>query len=749
MQPVAHAAARRSLIVIAAGTALLLVGLWLAHQGGLAPANADAFVYALALLVASLPFVAAQWIAAAGLGWLIRRAMRLDGPGSLITQLGAGLACLLLLDAALGLAGLLNAFTTWGLCILAIPALIWQAYHPHSTPPTDDGPPSSLPWSLAAAAPATGVLLVACLCPVGSLWRMEALGYDVLSYHLQLPREWLERGRIVGLPHNVYSYLPNLVEAGYMAIGAMAGSMVHGLYAAQLFHASAALFVAVAAVSALRHPLRALGRRAGADAPTSSAAALAGSLLLAMPWTLVVGSLAYDEMFGLALGAAALTLVYAPAGRSLRAAALAGLLVGAATLCKLPMGPMIALPVGLILLLGLNRPSANATSAPANADPSPPPATSHHAATTPRTRGPIALAFVAAIAGSLTLTPYFVRNALWTGNPVFPFAARALGHAHWTEFEVNRWDRAHGRAPHNDTALESLDRQWLRSAGYGAVGGRPASTTGIDRFNIARFPRDAGFPLIWVAAAAGAVVSLLSPGLRRIASAMLLMLACQIAFWLLATHQQSRFLVPSLLPQVALVGLLLGWLAHHSSRATRPPARSPLRAMAAPALGVALVGAMTAQSLELLGKQTLLDLPVWTLAGAMPMPEQLDRLGPDANVLGNHPLNHLPPDSLTYSLADNARLLLIRRRLLYETAFDRCLLGDLMRQHRGNPAAITTALRARGVTHVWVCWAEIHRLQSTYGFDPDVTNPAVDQLAKHWRVVLDGPPNFTLYALPR
>jgi len=45
------------------------------------------------------------------------------------------------------------------------------------------------------------VILAACSAP-GWLWATEFGGYDVLSYHLQLPREWYDAGRIVPLDHS-------------------------------------------------------------------------------------------------------------------------------------------------------------------------------------------------------------------------------------------------------------------------------------------------------------------------------------------------------------------------------------------------------------------------------------------------------------------------------------------------------------------------------------------------------------------
>ncbi|MCX5661600.1 MAG: hypothetical protein NTW19_18135 [Planctomycetota bacterium] len=738
---------------------LLLAGLWLAQQDGPFPASPDSFARALLILLGAAPLVVGQWIAAAGLGWLIRRVIGLNGPYAWVAQLGAGLAALLMLDAGLGLAGMLNAYTAWGLVILGAGLLAWQASQPENRRRLQGTDLPAPPWAILAAAPSLGILLVACACPVSTLWRIEAYGYDVLSYHLQLPREWLAMGHIAGLKHNVYSYLPNLVEAGYMAIGAMAGSMVEGVYAAQMFHASAAVFAAVAvgatvdAAIVAASPEGALVDRSMIHSRQTTAG-LAGALLLAMPWTLFVGSLAYDEMFALAFAAAATTLLFSPFGPSFRGAAMIGFLAGAAALAKLPMGPMIALPLGLALLLGLNRGAwltsslANRTGYPSRAD---------------IKFTSITLAAVALLTGLLTLSPYFIRNAMWTadanhlGNPVFPFAAKTLGSAHWTPTEVDRWNAAHGHASDGASPLHSLDRQWLRNPGYGAVGGSPPSFAGKDRFNIARFQREFGFPLLWLAAAAGAVAALSTPRLRRPALAMLLMLACQIAFWLLGTHQQSRFLVPSLLPQAVLIGLLLERLASRGTSAKATPPESPLaktplikiRRAAAPALGVALVAACAFNNLQILGAQTIADLKVWQLTGSLLMPDQLDRAGDDMSFIGNSPISQLPPDSLTYSLADCSRLLFIRRRVLYETAFDRCLLGDLSREHHGDPLAVTAALRARGVTHLWVAWFELDRLHQTYGFDPDVTTRSVAELTKGWRVVTQGDNFYTLFALPR
>ena len=46
-------------------------------------------------------------------------------------------------------------------------------------------------------------------------------GYDVVEYHLQVPREWLELGRITPLHHNVFSFFPFNVEDSQITLLAM------------------------------------------------------------------------------------------------------------------------------------------------------------------------------------------------------------------------------------------------------------------------------------------------------------------------------------------------------------------------------------------------------------------------------------------------------------------------------------------------------------------------------------------------
>src|SRR5690606_22935349 len=138
------------------------------------------------------------------------------------------------------------------------------------------------------AVPALAMLLVACAMPPGTIWRVEALGYDVMSYHLQLPREWIGAGGWRGYPHNVYSFFPSPAATLSRQVGLLTdprGGAIGAttIYAAQFLHASAAIMTALALGSAVTHLV---GRTLGV---------LAGVLLLTVPWTMILGSLAYNE----------------------------------------------------------------------------------------------------------------------------------------------------------------------------------------------------------------------------------------------------------------------------------------------------------------------------------------------------------------------------------------------------------------------------------------------------------------------
>ncbi len=665
------------------------------------------------IVLSSLPVLTGFWVGAIGLGIMLQQRLLPQVHYRFVTQLTLGLASLLLFDWLLGWVGLMNPWTAWLLPSLGTAAVVWhvvgnrnEAWHiEHWVEP---------PWTLLLCLPPAALLLVAACIPPGALWSVEAFGYDAISYHLQLPREWLALDRMAGLEHNVYSYLPNLVEAGYLHITAMHGQLSpSAIYTAQLLHASMAL-VAAAIVACMVSRL--VGRAAGV---------LAAAIFLATPWVLITASLAYDEMAALALAGGAMLLASDHVGRSRRGAAVIGLLLGAATLAKLTIGVMLA--PGLILIIALDWWGISGAKTPL-----------------PDGRGSLwargTNLGIILVVMALTISPYLIRNAVWTGNPVFPFATQTLGRGHWTPELAERWRRAHATEATLGQRLSLLNQRGLTNAGFGALGGLATKPDANDA-DITRFGHHAGFPLFWLACVAGAVASLLSPALRRAGLAMLLMLGIAALIWLFTTHLQSRFLLPLMLPACVLLGLGAG---HAQEKLTFQ--RRGLFAVLTLTLSLPLI----VHAYAIFHSQTVAGLPPWQLVDSLATPGTAAAALDDTSV-GYHPINQLSPTSRTLIVADNGRLIYLQRPFSYASAFDQNVLGTLIRQLNNDPARVTDALKMRGFTHVWVNWSELHRLASTYGYDPALTRDNITALANAagWQWFYHDPSGYaTLFALP-
>ena len=88
-------------------------------------------------------------------------------------------------------------------------------------------------------------LMLACVIAAALLNLLSAMTppfeYDELEYHLGAPAEYIKAGRIIALPHNFYSNLPQLTEMLYL----LALKMSSGV-AAKLLHWSFGVLGAVA-----------------------------------------------------------------------------------------------------------------------------------------------------------------------------------------------------------------------------------------------------------------------------------------------------------------------------------------------------------------------------------------------------------------------------------------------------------------------------------------------------------------------
>lgn len=504
------------------------------------------------------------------------------GAGESAAVRGAlGMGLLLTLSHVLGQAGLLHGATGFGITLgvsaAGLGTLVVEATglmrRPRS-PEADVAPgkrASLLMWPIVRGL-ITGLVFVAVVSPPGALWGSEFGGYDALSYHLQLPQEWLVRGRVESLDHNVYSYLPSFMESAFVylaalthaptmpefpggPIGLLAGSGWRAI-SCQALHAMFLLGASMLVAALARH-LVAVGRD-GSDTSARSDPArrglgtvflLGSALFLLTPWSIVVGALAYNEMAMLAMFAGALIVATSRAMSPARRGALSGMLVAVACGVKPTALLFVGVPTGIVLL-GTMR------------------AREWWRAILPGVG--VALLFLA---------PWMIRNAMASGNPLFPFAlTNWLGPAHWDVEQVQRFLRFHVS---HEPLMDRVKLLVLPDARD------PAASPGHPVFRGMTHPQWGVFFALVAISMPHAIFWWRGRG-RKLSLLLSMAIVVQVALWLLTTHVQSRFLLPLIVPGVAIVALAFatpGSEADASDTFVGPSA--PLRRLSYAAIRVA------------------------------------------------------------------------------------------------------------------------------------------------------------------
>lgn len=657
-----------------------------------------------------------------------------------------GLATMLTISHALGWAGAMTGgrgarlVTLLPLVIGVASLVVWSVRTIRSRgrvgvtlPVSSDSPGLALPRLRVSTITSTvgvAVLLVASCSTPGLHWESEFHGFDAFAYHLQLAKEWLAAGRLKPLEHNVYSYLPSYIEAAYMHIGAlgppgggqaggtagradMLGGDGDALVSCQLLHAA----ITILAAGLLGRCCDATARMAGLGPAARGAARMTGwAVTLTTPWTIVVGSLAYNEMGMIALGAGAMLVALHGSIPASRRAVLAGLLVGVACACKPTALFMVGPVVGLILL-----------------------------ARTPA-RQWWRVAGAGSIAGMAMLAPWMVRNWASGGNPVFPHMNGLFGAAHWTTEQVARYAAAHH-------AQGSLG--WRLALLIWPDAGDPAAPGVVAQRGLLH-PQFFAFLPIACVAGAGVVFSRWRRRLAWPATLLVLGGFSQVLAWALFTHAQSRFLIPVLLTGVPLIGLAMAMaVSEHELQTMGAKVPGPedvpgrrrrrsirlrrrlLHAVLNSGLIVQAVWVVMLFGQEGRGEPNqfmiapgsppaMLTPAVFTgtafraeLAGAAGSA----RVQVEADLFPEAYVNLVvrPGPGALYMLGDSTPLY-FSSRVLYHSTFDRSPLGDLMRERPTEPEAWARGLWERGVRHVMLNTWELERLHDRCGwYDPDVS----------------------------
>ncbi len=635
----------------------------------------SAWITLLGAIWAPLLWMGSAW----GLGALLVRPLGVVRQRGAIS-LSAGVGTMLSLDHLLGVLGLMTPVSAIALCAVGTIGGAWSI-----APFVRSIRVDASPWALAWI-PGLSLILLATTSPPGWLFDSEFGGFDALSYHLQLPGEWL--GRIRPLMHNVYSFLPSHVESAFVHLAhltlAPTDGTVGGLIAdsglrligAQQLHA----LMGVAGAWVVRRTTIEMLRTDG-DARTVDAIGwLAGAWMLATPWVLVTGALAYTEMALVLLGAGALLCALQTDLRPSVRGLLVGWLVGVACGAKPTALLLLAPACGALLIAPENRRRTIHRHAPV-------------------------LLLWATIGGLAALAPWLIRNWTASGNPVFPHLAGLFGSGHWSSEQVARYLGAH----RFDGSLAQRLRLIVLPDAGGNLRGMSHPQWGV----------------FWIFVFVGAIVALVRPGRDPRATALTLGVAGGIVAWLLLTHIQSRFLLALLAPALVLGVMGLGRLR---------------RGM--PVLGAGL----GIQTIVLLGvwfsqrggmpSMMIARGPGWYTGHA----QRLEVRGMDEarardrlraiEAAGGLPvfawINLMAPAHDTIYLLGDSTPLYVRPPVVYHTTWDASPLGEAIESGK-TPEAWIAHLRDRGIDLVLVNLSELHRLIERDGwYDPRVTMARVE-----------------------
>ena len=620
--------------------------------------------------------------------------------------IGLGMAFLLALDSLLGSVGAFRAslgsrLLAWAVILVGAGAGLVR--RPAGSP----GEWGILAWRLAwPALAAVAVLLVAVTLPPGLAWMSEFGGYDALSYHLQLPKEWLEAGQVQPLRHSAYSAFPNFVETATLHLWTLASfAPVHDVAAAaQWLHALIAVAAALVtgALAAALLPPDASGR--------ARAWATAGGTVgvLGIPWVTVTGSLAYNDMGPvLFLSTAMLAWTVGGGARPGRAGIAAGLALGAAVGSKLTALGMVAVPLAAWAAVAA------------------PPSDRRRLARGAAFAIPVALA---------TLLPWLVRNWAAIGNPLFPFVGDAPGW--WTTEQLGRFAAGHAAAPGTGVA-ERFAALWDHGFREG-IGAAPGP--------------DPWLPQWGLAVGAGTVsIAMTAVRVPRAGLALAAAFAAQCAFWMVATHLKARFLLPCAVPLCAAMGVAVAPRTEVSAR--------KVRLATALALG-ALLLAWSLQPLLVLRRDARMSGPEGVLALRRSLGPAVRLLGPgtkadaDALAAAGDPMplawwaNWRLPPAGRLGCEGEADVFWCGTTPIWGTVWDGGPLARALRVHPDDPGAAIAAMRAEGITHLAIGEAMLARWKAAGWLDPALAPDDVRAVAARLTPVAALASGGTVYELP-
>jgi len=571
-------------------------------------------------------------------------------------------------------------------------------------------------WLWLVVVPFAALALVVATAPPGVLWPAEGNGYDVLEYHLAVPKQYYEAGPIFFLPNNAYSNFPFNAEMLYLLAMVLRGGPIEGVMLAQMFNATMA-FLCVAAIWAAARPFG------------SPAALVAAVVAGTCGWLVYLSGVAYVEnamllFTALALAAWVRWACFAPClpegaagpttstptrARGESWALLAGLFVGLACGCKYTAGPLVAVPLALGWAAAWVRRTVSIRAEPSS------PGRANFAPYAPGgERAGLLRSLALYVLGIIvSFAPWMLKNAVFCGNPVFPQATAELGYRPgiWKPECALRWARGHLPAPELRSLAGRLRATWQ------AVVAEPL--TG---------------PAIWL-------LALWAIGVHaRRAWPLGAVILAQIVLWTALTHLAGRFAVPVIPPLVLLAATAAAGKppttgSPRCGRAATGDALLPGRAAGRiPSLVYAVVLLGAGANLYHVGRLYYDRTRFRTADG------RVEKIAWPGQVLwvteGQWPgtahlgfINRELPANAKVRLVADARSLYVLRACDYCVVFNPDPLAAAVRE-TGEAAGVLDRLRRSGWTHLYVDWMEMRRLRATYGFWPEIDEELFIRLEK-------------------
>jgi len=503
--------------------------------------------------------------------------------------------------------------------------------------------------------------------------------FDVREYHLQVAKEWSQQGRIAFLPHNVYGNMP-------------LGAELHAYTAAKLAPAN---FTRVwwwggltgKLVMAMYGPLTALllysaGRRYWSELAGLTAAVV----YLSNPWVIHVCVNGLNEC---ALGFYLIAALYAAflGGKNRPCAGLAGFFAGAAASIKYTGVVFVVFPLGLLMIwygarwLGLWH------------DPRSPQKLKWR---------PHAAIFL--LMAGLSCGLWYAKNAVLTGNPVYPLMSGVLDGATRTPEKTAQWNQAHRPPP---LTLQELTKSAAKIGWKDQFQSPlliPLATLGIAALVINARSRTSG-------PSRSPLSTLHSVHVLNVTTILLLFF---LTAWWLFTHRLERFLVPA----IPLVALLAG--AGVEFAATKP-----LKYVVAGLMVIGLTYNLLIAASPLVGDNRWF-VSLERLRTDEPKTDQdTSRVTPAIRWLNEH----AKPDQAVLCVGE-AAVFDLEMPVFYNTCFDDCLLVNWTENKTA--AERKEELRIRKIAFVYYDEGEIQRYQSdkNYRYDPRFSPELLNELMK-------------------